>query len=264
MRTDIAGNVVKEIYYNPFGTKRVDNGSYEGIPYRYTGQYEDAENDLYYYKKRYYDPVIGRFISADPLYLSEIDERGVSSLSTNMYAYVMNSPLINVDPTGLATEGVGFSVTVAGFGVIGTFGVQATTDDKGNSGLVWTLGGGAAVGSSNVVPSGSVTRDSTNTSADNIKQLAGGSALVGGTFANGVAFAQEGVKGEGYFGDTTSIGAGTLGADAYNMATYSWVTNVESAEKGNVDMSSLSQAINDLSMMNNSTQSSADQEMVSE
>ena len=49
-----------------------------------------------YYRARYYDPKIGRFISEDPLPLSE---RTVQEL--NAYAYVANNPVNYVDPTGL-------------------------------------------------------------------------------------------------------------------------------------------------------------------
>ncbi len=35
-------------------------------PYTFTGREYDKETGLYYYRARYYDPEIGRFISKDP------------------------------------------------------------------------------------------------------------------------------------------------------------------------------------------------------
>jgi len=56
--------------------------------YAYTGRQWDAETSLYYYRARYYDPHIGRFISEDPQW------------SPNLYAYVSNNPMKYTDPSG--------------------------------------------------------------------------------------------------------------------------------------------------------------------
>lgn len=50
------------------------------------------QTGFYYYRARYYDPKIGRFISEDP-----IGFRG----GINFYAYVENNPVNDTDPTGL-------------------------------------------------------------------------------------------------------------------------------------------------------------------
>jgi RHS repeat-associated protein len=63
-------------------------------PFQYTARDSDSETGLRYYRARYYDPSIGRFISEDPARFS--------SNQPNFYSYVGNSPLINFDPTGLA------------------------------------------------------------------------------------------------------------------------------------------------------------------
>ena len=51
---------------------------------------------LYYYGARYYDPVIGRFISADILVQSYRNPQAL-----NRYSYTINNPLKYIDPTGL-------------------------------------------------------------------------------------------------------------------------------------------------------------------
>ena len=72
-------------------------------PYRYRGYYLDKETNLYYLYSRYYDPEIGRFLSADrPDYLEPESINGL-----NLYAYCNNNPVMYCDPSG-------HSVTVAG------------------------------------------------------------------------------------------------------------------------------------------------------
>jgi RHS repeat-associated protein len=61
------------------------------IDIRFPGQYYDAETGLHYNYHRYYDPSIGRYISADP-----IGQAG----GVNLYSYVGNNPLNWIDPTG--------------------------------------------------------------------------------------------------------------------------------------------------------------------
>jgi RHS repeat-associated protein len=63
-------------------------------PYQYTGRENDPETGLDYYRARYYDPTVGRFISEDP--------SGFNGSGTNFYWYVRNSPTLLVDPSGLS------------------------------------------------------------------------------------------------------------------------------------------------------------------
>ena len=60
--------------------------------YRYTGREYDEETGLYYYRNRWYDPEIGRFISEDPV--------GFAGGDINLYSYVGNNPLSFIDPYG--------------------------------------------------------------------------------------------------------------------------------------------------------------------
>ena len=58
-----------------------------------------AESRLYYYRARYYDPEIGRFLSHDP-------EPGMlaRSVTLNPYQYAFNNPVRYIDPLGAAGE----------------------------------------------------------------------------------------------------------------------------------------------------------------
>jgi RHS repeat-associated protein len=60
--------------------------------------------DLIHMNGRAYDPLIGRFTSADPLVQAPNDGQ-----SYDRYAYVLNSPLDAIDPTGFAAETPGYA-----------------------------------------------------------------------------------------------------------------------------------------------------------
>ncbi|MBI3572571.1 MAG: RHS repeat-associated core domain-containing protein, partial [Candidatus Kerfeldbacteria bacterium] len=62
-------------------------------PYTYTGREWDAETGFYYYRARYYEPKVGRFLQQDPIELEGGD--------LNFYAYVRNNPVNYKDPMGL-------------------------------------------------------------------------------------------------------------------------------------------------------------------
>lgn len=59
------------------------------------GQTHDQSTGLMHYGARYYDPAIGRFISADTIVPNPADPQ-----SLNRYAYVRNNPINRIDPTG--------------------------------------------------------------------------------------------------------------------------------------------------------------------
>jgi len=65
-------------------------------PFRYRGYYYDAETGLYYLNSRYYDPVVGRFVSADGL----VAGVGGDVRGYNLYAYCMNNPVNLSDEAG--------------------------------------------------------------------------------------------------------------------------------------------------------------------
>lgn len=83
------GSVTANYVYTPFGVE--DYGA-SGNPFRYTGRRWDAQVGLYYYRARYYDPELGRFLETDPVLYAD---------QMNLYAYVGNNPLNATDPTGM-------------------------------------------------------------------------------------------------------------------------------------------------------------------
>jgi RHS repeat-associated protein len=87
--TNTNAQPVATYVYDSFGNTTATEGIFN--PFRYTGREQDPETGLYYYRARYYDPTIGRFLSEDP-----IGFRG----GINKYAYVGNRPLNFVDPFG--------------------------------------------------------------------------------------------------------------------------------------------------------------------
>lgn len=87
---DEGGQLVWRMQLDVFGVSRADV-ALQHCPWRWPGQYADAETGLYYNRYRYYDPVTGRYISRDPL--------GIIA-GSGEYQYVID-PNIEIDPLGL-------------------------------------------------------------------------------------------------------------------------------------------------------------------
>ncbi len=68
-------------------------------PYKYRGYRYDKLIGMYYLNSRYYNPQIGRFLNADGMLGATGD-----ILSTNMYAYCANNPVMYSDSDGLCPE----------------------------------------------------------------------------------------------------------------------------------------------------------------
>ncbi|MFH1202581.1 MAG: RHS repeat-associated core domain-containing protein [Candidatus Omnitrophota bacterium] len=92
--TDNTGAVVRTYTYDSFGNIVNQTGTLSN-PFTYTGREFDSETGLYYYRARYYDARIGRFLQEDSF-------KGflTNSLTLNLYPYVLNNPVIYVDPYG--------------------------------------------------------------------------------------------------------------------------------------------------------------------
>ena len=86
------------IEYLPFGSYRIRqdlDGSFPDVNYTFTDQEDDDETGFYNYKARLYDPLLGRFISADSI----VPEPG-NLQAFNRYSYCVNNPLVYTDPSG--------------------------------------------------------------------------------------------------------------------------------------------------------------------
>lgn len=98
--TDESGNVISRSHYEPFGLRT--GGEKAGIGY--TGHLQDEELSLTYMQQRYYDPVIGRFYSNDP-----IGSSASNPMMFNRYAYAYSNPYRYIDPDGMYGRGVGWT-----------------------------------------------------------------------------------------------------------------------------------------------------------
>ena len=78
---DKKGNKVWEQELDIYGRQRKRPSAF--IPFKYQGQYEDAETGLYYNRFRYYDPNAGSYISQDPI--------GLEGGNPTQYGYVSDS-----------------------------------------------------------------------------------------------------------------------------------------------------------------------------
>ena len=97
---DKTGTTVVEYTYDSWGKLLSTTGSLAETfgteqPFRYRSYVYDEETGWYYLKSRYYNPELGRFISAD-VYLST----GQGVLGHNAYAYCLNNPVNGIDPSG--------------------------------------------------------------------------------------------------------------------------------------------------------------------
>jgi RHS repeat-associated protein len=110
--TDAAQSIVEQYDYDSFGNLTAPPAT--GNPYTYTSREYDSETGLLFYRARYYDPAIGRFLTEDPI--------GFEGGDVNFYAYVAGNPINAVDPSGLLT------IPFAGWMDLGECAGQAALD----------------------------------------------------------------------------------------------------------------------------------------
>ncbi|HLZ52533.1 MAG TPA: RHS repeat-associated core domain-containing protein [Candidatus Acidoferrum sp.] len=87
-----AGALAQTYAFDSFGKQTASSGLLTN-PFQYTARESDPETGLYYYRARYYDPAVGRFVSNDPI--------GFGGMTSNFYVYVANDPQDSWDPLGL-------------------------------------------------------------------------------------------------------------------------------------------------------------------
>ncbi len=118
------GTLRERLAYDAWGKRRTTNGATTGTPATptpdsidgvvdnrgFTGHEMLDQLDLVHMNGRIYDPLIGRFLSADPILQDPMNGQ-----SYNRYSYVMNNPTNLTDPTGFSAEGIeGCSVNNGG------------------------------------------------------------------------------------------------------------------------------------------------------
>jgi RHS repeat-associated protein len=142
--TDGTGAKLWRENYTPYGEERVDDPANDNDE-SFTGHIRDEDTGLIYAQARYMDPVIGRFLSGDPVGFSPGQPQ-----MFNRYSYTLNDPVNAIDPTGDAAIAVGSRLALAAafaavdgplpigdviaVGVLGVTAYVVLTDDNSSSG----------------------------------------------------------------------------------------------------------------------------------
>jgi len=244
--TDENGAVVERLRFDVFGAPvdphtgvaKADFGT-STTTRGYTGHEMDASTGLINMNARLYDPVLGRFISADTV----VPEPG-NMQAFNRYSYVLNNPLIYTDPTGhwswknfgkvlgqvaiIAVAAVAayyggayflsMYANAAGVAAAGSF--VAAGGSSMSVGYLAAYGGAYAAASSSVIggviagAAGGAIFGVTATalSGGNVSQIlrAGLNGAIGGAVAGGVASGLSGVGVSPFFARPISAGTSSL------------------------------------------------------
>ena len=102
MRGDVVQHTDAAYEYNAFGNER-SSVLTDPNPFRYAGEYWDAETSTYYLRFRNYNPGNGRFTQPDPNWNTKNMQESTETImqSGNLYVYTMNNPIMWSDPWGL-------------------------------------------------------------------------------------------------------------------------------------------------------------------
>ena len=169
--SDINGNTLEQQNYDSFG-----NGGGSGrTRYGYTGRERDPDTGMLYYRARFYDPQLGRFISEDPI--------GFRGGDVNLFGYVKNRPLLFRDPSGLqrCDPIVGAIIGAGAGGIVGTI-AGTVFGPAAGAAIGGLLGGG---GGSFVGPEGTVIGGASGASTGAVVGMVAG-PVVGGISGAGI------------------------------------------------------------------------------
>jgi RHS repeat-associated protein len=117
-----------DAYGNLIATTGVSSNAY-----LFAGEQRDSETGLDYLRARYYDPLVGRFVSADA-YEGTLND----PMSLHDYQYAHANPVVNTDPSGYMTNMGELLVTIAAYTALA--GLSYTTGSA-----VGTVAGGGSV-----------------------------------------------------------------------------------------------------------------------
>ena len=229
---DENGAVVVKYVYNAWGEHKVLNpdgtentsASFIGNvnPFRYRGYYYDKALKFYYLVTRYYDPVVGRFISQDSFDYADPDT--INGL--NLYAYCGNNPVMMVDSDGHAPKW--WQSILIGLGVIVGAALVATAIAFTGGGAAAFLGmwGTAIVGGLKVAAAAGVTAGVIRTGmsvASSIQNGAGvGDAFIDAGKSFVLGFSDGFLAGSIYAGSTMILSAGAFRIAGLFNNGYGW------------------------------------------
>jgi RHS repeat-associated protein len=101
----LTSTIAESYRYDAYGNARIYDSNDAEIqdsaihnPWRFSSKRFDSETGYYYFTHRYYDSSVGRFVTTDPL--------GVTD-GVNMYGYAGANPMMFVDPSGLLAKNIG-------------------------------------------------------------------------------------------------------------------------------------------------------------
>lgn len=110
--TDASGGVTDSYLYYAFGGLKTSSGATTNR-FRYIGRhgyFANLDFQEYHVRARYYSPIMGRFLSHDPIEWEE-----------NLYRYVHNRPAMFIDPSGLWAVWLVPTAIVGGSAAVGAF-----------------------------------------------------------------------------------------------------------------------------------------------
>ncbi len=169
--TNPNGTVSHSYDYDAFGNEK-NPDILDSNPFRYCGEYLDAETGSYYLRARYYDPSIGRFTQEDthwdtanmiygdnPIKINEREDKlGLKTYSyapqittvmqsSNLYVYAVNNPVTYADISGKSIILSCILIFAAAGAIIGGFtGAGLSKSKLGYVDGMWVLTGAVTGG----------------------------------------------------------------------------------------------------------------------
>jgi RHS repeat-associated protein len=195
--------------YTPFG-ETLNNAPQGFNQPGFTGHIRDTATGLNYMQARYYDPVIGRFLSNDPV--------GFVSGGPgyfNRYAYTGNDPINRMDPNGEFWHIVGAGALGGVVGTLVNAGVQYAATGEVNVGDALAAGAGAAAASAIIAANPAMAANPATMAALGAVTSAG--ASVGGDVVNGRSVDAAGALVSGVAGAIAVPGGAKIGDAAENF-----------------------------------------------